>query len=73
MPTKMVLHARGSGVDSLEAGVAATVRLACAGELGGVTGRYFNRTAEARADEQAYDPAARRRLWELSERLTGLS
>jgi NAD(P)-dependent dehydrogenase (short-subunit alcohol dehydrogenase family) len=72
MPTKMVLHARGSGVDSLEAGVAATARLVADPELDGVTGRYFNRTREARADEQAYDPAARRRLWELSERLTGL-
>jgi NAD(P)-dependent dehydrogenase (short-subunit alcohol dehydrogenase family) len=73
MPTKMVLHARGSGVDSLEAGVAATVRLACDAEVEGVTGAYFNRTSEARADEQAYDAEARRRLWELSERLTGLA
>jgi NAD(P)-dependent dehydrogenase (short-subunit alcohol dehydrogenase family) len=72
MPTKMVLHARGSGVDSVEGGVAATARLAADPELDGVTGRYFNRTAEARADEQAYDADARRRLWELSERLTGL-
>ena len=72
MPTKMVLHARGSGVSSLEEGVAATARLAADPALDGVTGRYFNRTRESRADEQAYDPAARRRLWELSERLTGL-
>jgi len=72
MPTKMVLHARGSGVDSLEAGVAATARLVADPQLDGVTGRYYDRTQEARADEQAYDPAARRRLWELSERLTGL-
>jgi NAD(P)-dependent dehydrogenase (short-subunit alcohol dehydrogenase family) len=73
MPTKIVLHARGSGVDSLEGGVAATARLAADPALDGVTGRYFNRTEEARADEQAYDAAARRRLWDLSERLTGLS
>jgi NAD(P)-dependent dehydrogenase (short-subunit alcohol dehydrogenase family) len=73
MPTKMVLHARGSGVDSLEGGVAATARLAADPELDGVTGRYFNRTREARADEQAYDTDARRRLWDLSERLTGLA
>jgi NAD(P)-dependent dehydrogenase (short-subunit alcohol dehydrogenase family) len=73
MPTKMVIHARGSGVDSLEAGVAATVRLISEPELEGVTGRYYDRTAEARADPQAYDAEARRRLWELSERLTGLS
>jgi NAD(P)-dependent dehydrogenase (short-subunit alcohol dehydrogenase family) len=72
MPTKMVLHARGSGVTPLEQGVAATARLAADPALDGVTGRYFNGTREARADEQAYDPAARRRLWELSERLTGL-
>jgi NAD(P)-dependent dehydrogenase (short-subunit alcohol dehydrogenase family) len=72
MPTKIVLHARGSGVDSLEGGVAATARLVADPELEGVTGRYFNRTREAHADEQAYDAAARRRLWELSERLTGL-
>jgi NAD(P)-dependent dehydrogenase (short-subunit alcohol dehydrogenase family) len=71
MPTKMVLHARGAGLDSLEGGVAATARLAADAELNGVTGRYFNRTREARADEQAYDAQARRRLWELSERLTG--
>jgi NAD(P)-dependent dehydrogenase (short-subunit alcohol dehydrogenase family) len=73
MPTKMVLHARGSSVDSLEAGVAATVRLAADPDLEGVTGRYFDRTSEARAHRQAYDDAARRRLWELSEALTGLA
>jgi NAD(P)-dependent dehydrogenase (short-subunit alcohol dehydrogenase family) len=72
MPTKMVLHARGAGVDSLEGGVAATARLVVDADLDGVTGRYFNRTREARADEQAYDQAARRRVRELSERLTGL-
>ncbi len=39
----------------------------------GVTGRYFNRQAEGRADDQAYDPEARRRLWDLSAQLTGES
>src|SRR3954463_6006676 len=72
MPTKMVIHARGSGVSPLEEGVEATARPAAAPQLDAVTGRYFNGTREARADEQAYDAAARRRLWKLSERLTGL-
>ena len=72
MPTKIVLDARGSAVSTLEEGVAATARLAVDPALDGVTGRYFNRTREARADEQAYDADARRRLWQLSERLTGL-
>jgi NAD(P)-dependent dehydrogenase (short-subunit alcohol dehydrogenase family) len=73
MPTKIVLDARGSAASTLEEGVEATARLAADPALDGVTGRYFNRTSDARADAQAYDAGARRRLWELSERLTGLA
>lgn len=36
------------------------------------SGRYFNRLEPARAEAQAYDAEARRRLRELSEELTGL-
>jgi len=71
MPTKIVLHARGSAISTLEEGVEATVRLAANAELDGVTGRYFNGQNEARAHPQAYDPDARRRLRELSARLAG--
>ena len=71
MPTKIVLHARGNAISSLEEGVEATLRLAADAELDGVTGRYFNGQNEARAHPQAYDPDARRRLRELSERLAG--
>jgi NAD(P)-dependent dehydrogenase (short-subunit alcohol dehydrogenase family) len=71
MPTKIVLQQAGHSIDSLEEGVDATVRLASAPELEGVTGRFYDRQAEARADDQAYDPEARRRLWELSLELTG--
>jgi len=71
MPTKIVLEEIGHTIDALSVGVEATVRLATAPELAGVTGRYFERGRQARAHRQAYDPAARRRLWELSERLTG--
>jgi len=56
MPTKMVLHARGSAVSPLEDGVRATVRLAASSELDGVTGRYFFGEDEAKAEAQAYDP-----------------
>ena len=69
MPTKMVFAARGSSVSTLEEGVRATARLVTDGALDGVTGRYFNGTNESRAEGQAYDPDARRRLRELSERL----
>ncbi|HXZ65616.1 MAG TPA: SDR family NAD(P)-dependent oxidoreductase [Streptosporangiaceae bacterium] len=73
MPTKMVLAERGSSVDTLETGVAATERLATSPALAAVTGRFFDRTREARADAQAYDAAARARLWRVSTELTGLA
>jgi NAD(P)-dependent dehydrogenase (short-subunit alcohol dehydrogenase family) len=72
MPTKMVLAAGTTPVTPLEDGVEATWRLAADPALDGVTGRYFFGTDEARADEQAYDADARRRLRELSERLVGV-
>jgi NAD(P)-dependent dehydrogenase (short-subunit alcohol dehydrogenase family) len=71
MPTKMVLLERGESVDTLAEGVEATRRLASDPALAGVTGRFFNRAEEARADAQAYDPAARAHLWAQSLQLTG--
>ncbi|MBS1679995.1 MAG: SDR family NAD(P)-dependent oxidoreductase [Actinobacteria bacterium] len=71
MPTKIVLEERRTSVDALERGVEATVRLAVDPDLDDVTGRFFDRETEARAEDQAYDPEARRRLWELSEALAG--
>jgi NAD(P)-dependent dehydrogenase (short-subunit alcohol dehydrogenase family) len=71
MPTKMVFAARGSAASTLEEGVEATLRLVADASLDGVTGRYYNGQRESRADPQAYDPQARCRLRELSERLTG--
>ena len=67
MPTKMV----SSPISTLEEGVEATLRLVADPELDGVSGRYFNGLREAAPDPQADDPQARRRLWELSERLVG--
>jgi NAD(P)-dependent dehydrogenase (short-subunit alcohol dehydrogenase family) len=73
MPTKIVLGAGVQPASTLEQGVEATMRLVAAPELDGVSGRYFNRTAEARPRGQATDAAARRRLRELSHQLTGLA
>jgi len=72
MPTKIVLEEIGRSVDTLETGTAATVRLALAPELEGVTGKFFDREQEASASPQAYDPEARRALWELSEAMTSV-
>lgn len=69
MPTKMVRAAEVTPVTPLEEGVQAVRRLAVDPELEHVTGRYFDGQREARAHDQAYDPGARRRLRDLSERL----
>ena len=71
MPTKIVTQERGSTVDELRTGTDATLRLAASPDLDGVTGRYYEWQQEARANAQAYDPDARRRLWKLSIDLTG--
>lgn len=72
MPTKMVRHARATVSSTLEEGVAATLRLIREPSAEAVNGRYFNGLRAARADPQAYDPVARERLRELSQRLVGL-
>lgn len=68
MPTKIV----ASPASSLDEGVQATLRLVADPALDGVSGRYFDVTRERRADAQAYDAEARRKLRALSEQLTGL-
>ncbi|WP_157507070.1 hypothetical protein [Ktedonobacter racemifer] len=41
--------------------------------MGSASLKYFDQRRHARAHSQAYDLAARRRLQQLSEQLTGLS
>lgn len=72
MPTKIVMHARGAAISTLEEGLDATLRLVADPELDRITGLYFDGRDEAQANPQAYNPDARRRLRELSERLVGL-
>lgn len=47
--------------------------LATAPEMEGITGKYYGNRVELPAPAQTLDPAARQRLWELSESLTGLA
>ena len=65
MPTKLV----ATPASSLASGVEATLRLLVDPDLEHVTGRYFDGQREAKADRQAYDGDARRKLWALSEKL----
>ena len=73
MDTKMVREGFGRVLSSVDEGVRALVRLVASPDLDGVSGRYFDGLEESTADEQAYDPEARRRLRELSLRLCGLT
>ena len=73
MDTKMVRGFGGRVLSTVAEGTEATVRLAAGDDVDGLTGRYFDGLEEATADPQAYDSGARRRLWELSEELTGAS
>ena len=70
MDTSMVRAMGVAPVSTVADGAAAVVRLACAPELAGTSGEYFNGRDTARAHAQAYDEAARRRLAEASARLT---
>ena len=66
---------RRAGIDPWgepESGADAEVYLAVSPKLDGISGKYFNVMSEARADDQAYDAQARKRLWDLSMKLTGL-
>lgn len=59
------------GPDSLEQGAATSVYLALSPDVEGVTGRYFVDSRQRDPAPSTRDPAAARRLWELSERLCG--
>jgi NAD(P)-dependent dehydrogenase (short-subunit alcohol dehydrogenase family) len=72
MSTKMVTDAGITPASTVEQGLEATWRVVADPALEGVTGAYFNGTREVRADAQAYDVDARRRLRELSQRLVGV-
>ena len=66
MDTTMVRAAFGGSRSTVQDGAEATERLVLDPALDGVTGRFFDGRAEARAHPSAYDPEARRRLRELT-------
>ena len=57
---------------SPEKGAACSIHVASAPELAGVSGRYFADQREKEPRPHASDPQLAARLWEVSERLTGL-
>ena len=73
MNTTMVRQAGVKPWSTVEEGGEAILNLAVSPALEGRSGLYFNGLNETRADAQAYDAEARRRLRTLSLDLTGLS
>ena len=69
MPTGMVRRAGVEPRSTIDEGADAVMNLVM-GDVG--SGGYYNGLRPARANAQAYDEDARRRLRELSERLTGV-
>lgn len=73
LDTKMVREGFGAALGPVEDGIESELYLATSPDLDGVTGEYYDRLQPARALDQAYDAAARERLWDLSCELTGVT
>ena len=61
---------RFSAID-VEAGARTSVHVATGADVAGVSGRYFDKCREATSSLASRDEESGRRLWELSESLTG--
>lgn len=70
MDTPMVTSTGRQPLATVGEGADAVMQLAVGSNLVGYSGLYFNQLNEARANNQAYDEAARQRLWNLSAELT---
>lgn len=56
-----------------ERGAETSLYVATSPEVEGVSGRFFEKSAEKRSSDSSHDETAARRLWEMSEQLTGLA
>jgi NAD(P)-dependent dehydrogenase (short-subunit alcohol dehydrogenase family) len=58
---------------SPEKGAQTSIYLASSPEVAGVTGKYFVKMQPIPSSQASYDAALARRLWEISEEMTGLA
>lgn len=58
---------------SPEAGADTTYFLSTAQEVAGITGKYFYRRKEKKSSPLSYDQETAKKLWDLSEKLVGLT
>jgi NAD(P)-dependent dehydrogenase (short-subunit alcohol dehydrogenase family) len=73
MNTTMVRAGGVTPISTVEQGGKAILHLVAGDDVAGKSGLFFNGLNEARANPQAYDPAALQRLRALSLALTGLA
>lgn len=73
MPTKMVFEYFNSVMSTIEQGAKAVEHLAVSDETVNVTGKYYDGMRPSKTISQAYDIDARKKLREISLKLTGLS
>jgi NAD(P)-dependent dehydrogenase (short-subunit alcohol dehydrogenase family) len=73
MPTKPVRAVFDHFGDEIMTGVHAIENMVANPALNGVSGRYFDRTAEGKASPAAYDRAIQDRLYRIALELTGAS
>lgn len=59
--------------DQGEDGAKTSVYLASSPEVEEVTGKYFDKCKQKQSSQVSYDEAAQKRLWEISEQLTGIA
>ena len=57
---------------SAEKGAQPSIYLASSPEVGGESGKYFDKRMPKRSSEISYDAPLAKKLWDLSERMTGL-
>jgi len=70
--TKLLKAGWGMGGSPVTQGAKTSVYLATAPELSTVTGKYFKNMKPTKSSRISYDAKIRKRLWEISEQLTGI-
>ncbi|MGO9060851.1 MAG: SDR family oxidoreductase [Candidatus Binataceae bacterium] len=69
---KLLMPVIGLFMRSPEQGAATQIYLAASPEVEGVSGKYFVDCKPAQSNQESYDTAVARRLWEVSAAMTGV-
>lgn len=70
---KLILPLVGLFALSPEKGAQTMLYLATSSEVEGVSGKYFNKSRAVKSSTESYDENVARRLWQVSEEMSGLA